>query len=107
MTSAGFILKLTAGTAGPALSNLIANPHPTIFAAIIIIIVAAAASAVAKNILQPVRNWPGGRSAVNASRVIGALEQVGKAAAIVNGGYHAGPSVITIPVKISIGFGGI
>lgn len=83
------------------------NPYSMIFAAIIIIIVAAAASAVAKSILQSVLNRPGGRFAVNASRVPGALEQVGIATAIVNGVYHAGPAIITTTAKISIGVGGM
>ena len=91
----------------PVLKNFILDPLGKIFAAIIIVIVAAAASAVAKHILQPALNGLGGRFAANASRVPGAWEQVGMATASVNGAYHAGPAIITIPAKISIGVGGM
>jgi hypothetical protein len=108
MNSAGLILKLGAGPVVPVLRNFILDPLGKIFAAIIIVIVAAAASAVAKHILQPaLLNGPGGRFAANASRVPGAWEQVGMTTASVNGAYHAGPAIITIPARISIGVGGM
>ncbi|HZQ48091.1 MAG TPA: hypothetical protein VFC07_13825 [Verrucomicrobiae bacterium] len=108
MDSAGFNPKLGARRVWAGFRKYTRNAFSKIFAAIIIVIVAAAAKAAAKNILPSAPCGPEGRVAVNATRVFGALEQVGTAPAIVNGTFYDRPKVIIAgQLMNSIGVGGI